>query len=158
MTEEEHPRRKAILEILASHPGCSFRRLARLVGMPTGCARHHLTVLERERRAWSTRFGGRLAIFRGPKPERAEWVAVHHLPDGLDRRLLGLMQHGPVRGQQAFFDACQGTSRSTLQHRLARLQRWGLLTVRFQGRWLIYTLAPGVISNGVLQGTQEVPA
>jgi hypothetical protein len=115
-------------------------------------------MLERDCRAWSARVGGRLAIFAGAKPLQADWVAVQHLPDALDRRLLGIAETGPVTGQEAFFQVCPETPRSTLQHRLARLQRWGLLSVRYQGRWLIYTLAPGMIGSVALRGSQEVPA
>jgi hypothetical protein len=120
----DHPRRQAILAVLAAHPGCTFRGVARQAGIPSGCVRHHLNVLERQSRAWSTRIGGRLAIFAGTKPDHAQWVAVQHLPDSLDRRLLNLAANGPVRGQQTFFPACPDTPPSTVQHRLARLVRW----------------------------------
>ena len=154
----ENPRRQAILEALVQHPGSSFRGLARRAGIPTGTCRHHLNMLERDRRAWSTRIGGRLAIFVGTKPAQAEWVAVQHMPDALDRRLLTLVEHGPVRGQNTFLNAAADTPKSTVQHRLHRLVRWGVLRVHHQGRWLIYTLSPAQLGNLVPTGSQEVSA
>lgn len=138
----EHPRRQAILAALERTPGTSFRTLAKRVGIPTGTCRHHLSMLERRGLAWSTRIGGRLAIFVGSKPQHAEWVALQQMPDALDQRLLGMVQRGPVCGQAVFFSICPKTPKSTVQHRLARLRRWGLLKVNHQGRFLIFSLPP----------------
>jgi hypothetical protein len=135
-----HPRRVALHALVAQNPGRSFRGLVKLAGIPAGTARHHLTVLERQKRVWSRRVGGRLAHFAGSRPpdERACLQLLARGRDPLDQALLDVARLGEVRGQGPFFAACNGIPRSTAQHRLARLVRDGLLTRTDHGRWAVY--------------------
>lgn len=132
-----HPRRQLILDLLQEQPGLCVRELARATGIQMGSLCHHLRLLARSGRVWTTKRGVRLLHF--PASVRCEplaAIAAHDL-DELDRLLLSLARR-PIPQKGVLDSAPEGVPRSTVQHRLARLVAQGLLATRREGRLLIY--------------------
>ena len=137
----ENANRRTLYECIKDHPGATFRELLRRTEIPAGTARHHLTVLARSRvivehghrstrrffenhgrfdQTWSA-----LVLLREKELAKVhDWFARH--PGAMQKDLL---QHAEDRW---------GWSRSTTQHRLARLVDGGLIDVRQAGRSKFY--------------------
>ncbi|HEX2065393.1 MAG TPA: winged helix-turn-helix transcriptional regulator, partial [Candidatus Thermoplasmatota archaeon] len=63
-----HPRRTLILAALHERPGLCLRELARVVGIPNGTLRFHLSHLIRCGAVWTTQRGVRLLHFPATVP------------------------------------------------------------------------------------------
>src|SRR5687768_6111121 len=139
----EHPRRRIVMDAIQARPGLGFRDLVRLTSIASGTLRHHLTVLRRSRLIWGTQHDAKVLHFPIQVPHEAHAlpeVLAKHVLDDFDSRIL---QH--LRGaaapvfQKALLDAHPpAVPRSTIQHRIKRLVRWGLITENRQGRWKRY--------------------
>lgn len=139
-------RRECIESAIQSHPGLSFRQVVAATRIPAGTTRHHLSVLVRAGRVWYTQLGGRLAHFAGAKPAsavmRRDVVAASF--DEIDGRIYWhVRDEGPV-SQGEILALFSDESKSTLQHRIKRLVRFGLLAERAQGRYKLYEVAEGL--------------
>lgn len=139
----EHPRRRRILEALRDQPSLSFRGIVRATDIPAGTARHHLNMLLRAELVWEHRLGSRFMHFPGRRPMSRGRVP-EAVAGGLDenpRRVLELVRGLAPRHQPPILEAADaiiGLSRSTTQHTLQRLEDYGLLSTRRQGRCVVY--------------------
>lgn len=139
-------RREIIEETLAKTPGLSFRQVVASTRIPAGTARHHLTVLSREGRVWYTRLGGRLAHFAGRRPSSPivmrDIVAASF--DAMDGRIyLAVRDQGPLV-QKDILERFDDEPISTIQHRIKRLVRFGILSEHWRGRYREYNVAEGL--------------
>lgn len=140
----EHPNRSRILAVLDEHPGVGFRELARLTGLASGTMHHHVRLLLRQGRVWTTDLSPRILHYAGPRPYtdieiRSE--VVDHALDPVDQELVHLAAH-PVN-QKSVLDAFTGRMpRSTVQARLNALCRRGLLRLQRAGRYVHYEALP----------------
>lgn len=139
-------RREIIEDTLRKTPGLSFRQVCASTRIPAGTARHHLTMLVRTGRIWYTQLGGRLAHFAGSRPSspvaRRDTVAASF--DQIDGRIYLLVRdHGPV-AQKEILDQFDDEPKATLQHRVKRLVRFGIISERPQGRYRMYEVAEGL--------------
>jgi predicted transcriptional regulator len=120
-----------------------FRSLARQSGIASGTARHHLGILERQDLIWTQRRDQRLLHFPGPKPalelQRANQVRA--TLDFVDRAFLAYVDARGCVHQKMVLAAYCMMPRSTVQHRLKRLVRWGVLTETWMGRYKAYRIA-----------------
>lgn len=145
--EGAEKRRQAIEDLLRHRPGLSFRQIVKLTGIPAGSARHHLSVLIRRRRVWYTTLGNRLAHFTGKKPVTPaalrEAVAVSF--DRTDACIyLAVRDEGPLM-QKEILARFKAEPVSTVQHRVKRLVRFGILDEQCMGRYHEYTVAEGLV-------------
>jgi predicted transcriptional regulator len=148
----EHPKRKHIFEFIQLHPGANFREVARSTGIASGTVRHHLTVLGRAGHIVEHHHASTVRLFENHGKFDNNWADLVLLREESLAKLHGwLMQH-PQSPQKAILSAMEleGWSRSTTQHRLARLMEGGLLTIRLQGRLKIY--------NAVAQSKPKTPS
>jgi predicted transcriptional regulator len=132
-----------IVDTVQATPGASFRQIVRETGIPAGTARHHLSVLIRRRRVWYTRMGCRLAHFTGERPQSGMGVirAVTATFDELDGRLyLAARDQGPLCQKDLVAVAPDVVPRSTVQHRIKRLVRLGILRETPMGRRCMYAV------------------
>lgn len=137
--------REVLLRLVHQSPGLTFRGLGKASGIPAATVRHHVTVLMRLDAVWECRVGVRLLHFPGHKPV-ALWDQLEALRDVLDlvdRTFLDLADHGQL-SQAPFFDAAPHLPRSTVQNRLKRLVRYGLMTEGWQGRLHVYRSTVGL--------------
>jgi predicted transcriptional regulator len=138
----EHPRRKAIFDYIHDHPGANFREVARNTGIAAGTVRHHLNVLRRSEVIVEHAHGSTVRLFENQLRFQQNWADLVLLREpslGLLHDWLkanpGSPQKGVLEGMEA-----HGWSRSTTQHRLARLVDGGLASIRLQGRLKIYSV------------------
>lgn len=139
----EHPRRKQIFDYIQHNPGANFREIARNTGIAAGTVRHHLNVMTRSDIVVEHQHGSTVRLFEnlGRFQSDANWadhVLLREPPLG---QLYAWLKANPGAPQKAVLEGMepQGWSRSTTQHRLARLVDGGLATIRLQGRLKIYT-------------------
>lgn len=139
----EHPRRRAIFEHIQRNPGTSFRETARIVGMAAGTVRHHLNVLQRSGMVVERPHGATVRFFENHGKHDADWVEVVMLREPALKLLFDWLKQSPQSPQTAILEAMEvhGWSRSTTQHRLSRLVDAGLVTIRLQGRYKMYSIA-----------------
>ncbi|MHB1262263.1 MAG: winged helix-turn-helix transcriptional regulator [Thermoplasmatota archaeon] len=145
----EHPRRKAIFEHIQRNPGTSFRETARTVGIAAGTVRHHLNVLERAGMVVERPHGATVRFFE-QKDSDADWVSVVMLREPALKVLHDWLKQHPGSPQTGVLEAMeeQGWSRSTTQHRLSRLVDSGLVAIKLQGRYKMYSVADRPPSSG----------
>lgn len=143
MTQAAEARRCLIEDTLQHSPGLSFRQVCKATRIPAGTTRHHLNVLVRQGRIWYTTLGNRLAHFVGRKPQTPVQLreAVAATFDSVDGRIyLMVRDEGPLP-QKAILARFHEEPQSTVQHRIKRLVRLGILDERAQGRFRLYSLA-----------------
>lgn len=136
MTSEGEQRRLAIQNAINENPGLTFRALSRATGIPSGTLRHHINVLLRRGSAWLLLVESRHLHFAGPRPDSANAVrAAWHeaLPEGMQTLLIDALC---AKKQADLLDA-RPEPRSTTQHHLSMLTRWGFLS-RVGGRSIHY--------------------
>ena len=140
--------RRAIIEdTLRRSPGLSFRQVCAATRIPVGTARHHLNVLVRRERIWYTKLGSRLAHFPGRRPTStiARREAIAATFDKVDAGIyLAVRDDGPLL-QTDILDLFEDEPKATVQHRVKRLVRFGILTERPQGRYRYYEVAQGLL-------------
>ncbi len=139
-------RRDVIESTVEKAPGLSFRQVVAATRIPAGTVRHHLNVLAREGRVWYTRLGGRLAHFAGTRPQSpvALREAVATSFDQTDARIyLAVRDEGPLV-QKDILERFTDEPVSTIQHRVKRLVRFGILTEQWRGRYREYNVGEGL--------------
>lgn len=138
---QENPRRKAIQEFIAEHPGAGFREVARGTGISTGVLRRHLEILKATGHVHDIRHGRSLRFFPGVCPSITNAREIILLREPALAQLYALVEQNPWLSQGEIVDQATrefAYSRATTQHRLARLINGGLLDVRKKGRFLLY--------------------
>ncbi len=136
-------RREIIEDTLRRAPGLSFRQVCAVTRIPAGTTRHHLNVLVRRQRVWYTQLGSRLAHFVGRRPESpiARREAIAATFDKVDAGIyLAVRDEGPLM-QKDILDRFEDEPKATVQHRVKRLVRFGILVEQAQGRCRIYGVA-----------------
>lgn len=148
MTKEnamDHPNRRKLYDAIQADPGIGFREVARRAGLAAGTARHHLNVLcrhglvQEERHRFTQRFF--------PASIRLDPVVVARgvlLREPQLARLHAVVEANAWITQSDLIDLMArevGWTRSTTQHRLARLVSGGLVQVRQQGRFQLHAVA-----------------
>jgi predicted transcriptional regulator len=145
----EHPNRSLILAVLHEHPGVGFRELTRLTGLASGTMQHHVRLLVRQGRVWTTRLSPRILHYAGARPYTDVEIrceVVDHALDQVDQELVHLASHSV--NQKAVLDAFNGRMpRSTVQARLGALCRRGLMRLERAGRYINYQSLPVRLSN-----------
>jgi predicted transcriptional regulator len=160
----EHPRRARLLAYIKDHPGATFREVARSTGTATGTARHHLSMMKRHSLVVERPHGGTTRFFENHGKYDATWSRVVLLREEPLARLHGWLAGRPEASQKEILVAMEreaGWSRSTTQHRIARLQQGGLVAVRLQGRLKFYSVrsavgpGPPITANPLVRPVQE---
>jgi predicted transcriptional regulator len=141
----EHPRRKTIFEYIQLYPGANFREIARGTGIAAGTVRHHLNVLERSELVVEHSHGSTVRLFENHGKFDHNWSDLVLLREPPLAKVHAWLKEHPDSPQKAVLEAMDrdGWSRSTTQHRLARLVDGGLATIRLQGRLKIYAALEG---------------
>lgn len=144
--EVAETRREIIEATVEKTPGLSFRQVVATTKIPSGTVRHHINVLAREGRVWYTRLGGRLAHFAGRKPTSPialrEVVAASF--DKMDARIyLAVRDEGPLV-QKDILERFGDEPISTVQHRVKRLVRFGILSEQWRDRYREYNVSEGL--------------
>lgn len=140
-TESGEARREMIEDALRRTPGLSFRQVCAATRIPVGTTRHHLNILIRRQRVWYTKLGSRLAHFAGRRPPCPNGVlqAVTATFDEVDGRLyLAARDAGPLCQKDLLAVVPEEVPRSTVQHRVKRLVRLGILSETPMGRRNLY--------------------
>jgi predicted transcriptional regulator len=153
----EHPRRKAIHDYVVAHPGATFREVAREVRLPAGTARHHLSSLKRAGLLVEHPFHASVRFFENHGKYAKTWRETTVRRDPALAQLEAWLQAHPGAAQKDILDAMEqgpGWSRSTTQHRLARLVAEGLVHATASGRRLHYQVGRG--PEPVATGRQPV--
>jgi DNA-binding transcriptional ArsR family regulator len=138
-----HPRRRAIQEYLIAKPGAGFRELMRGTGSSSASLRRHLEILKQT---------GHIVEQKHGRSRRFMPVGIHFeqrnstilLREQTLAELHSLVERNPWLAQSEIMDLAArdlAHSRSTTQHRLGRLLKGGLLTVRRTGRYRLYAVA-----------------
>jgi predicted transcriptional regulator len=137
----EHPRRKQIFEYVQRNPGTNFREISRMTGIAAGTVRHHLNVLERSELLVEHQHGSTIRLFENHGKFDRNWSDVVLLREASLGALHAWLVEHPGSSQKAVLAGMEalGWSRSTTQHRLARLVEGGLASIRLQGRLKIYS-------------------
>lgn len=150
----EHPKRQRIFTYIQEHPGANFREVARKTDIAAGTVRHHLTVLERAGHVVEHPHQGTVRLFENHGRFDHNWADVVLLREPPLLKLHAWLAEHPGSPQKAALEAMEavGWSRSTTQHRLARLVEGGLVTIRLQGRLKIYAVAQRMAPRHGLQG------
>ncbi|MGB0652936.1 MAG: winged helix-turn-helix transcriptional regulator [Thermoplasmatota archaeon] len=138
----EHPRRELLFGYIKENPGATFREVVRGTEVPTGTARHHLSVLRRADIIVSHRHHETLRFFENHGRFEQSWHSVVVLRDPEMARLHAWLGKNPGSFQKEILAAMDehGWSRSTTQNRLKRLQAEGLVSMRPQGRLKCYSV------------------
>lgn len=149
----EHPNRQRIYAYIQEHPGANFREVARMTGIASGTVRHHLTILERSGHIVEHPHQGTVRLFENHGKFDHNWsdvVLLREAPLAQVHAWLQVHPHSPQKDVLAAFEGL-GWSRSTTQHRLARMVEGGVVAMRLQGRLKIYSPAarPAVRSVGL---------
>lgn len=155
----EHPNRQRIFSYVQEHPGANFREVARETGIASGTVRHHLTVLERAGHLVEHAHQGTVRLFENHGKFDQTWSDVVLLREPPLAQIHAWLKENPNSPQKDILEAfeVQGWSRSTTQHRLARLVEGGVATVRLQGRLKFYGLAVRPVGRPVGSGALQVP-
>lgn len=148
----EHPRRKAIYEYVAHHPGANFREVARRTGIAAGTVRHHLTILERSGHLVERAHNGTVRLFENHGKFDHNWSDLVLLREPPLQAVHDWLKAHPQSPQKDILEALEqvGWSRSTTQHRLVRLVEGGLVTIRLQGRLKIYSVVDRIAPKPTL--------
>lgn len=142
----QHPRRKAIHDYVVAHPGATFREVAREVRLPAGTARHHLSSLKRAGLLVEHPFHASVRFFENHGKYAKTWRETTVRRDPALAELEAWLNAHPGAAQKDILDAMEqanGWSRSTTQHRLARLVAEGLVHATASGRRLHYQVGQG---------------
>lgn len=156
----EHPKRQRIFAYIQEHPGANFREVSRQTEIAAGTVRHHLTVLERAGHIVEHPHQGTIRLFENHGKFDANWVDAVLLREPPLAKLHAWIQEHPGSAQKDVLEAMEqaGWSRSTTQHRLARLVSGGVVSLRLQGRLKIYGLPAPVPKAAGLQWRPAQPA
>lgn len=129
--------RDMLLALVTVHPGLGMREAARRLGFAMGTMKYHADYLERHGLLFKAKFQGRQLLFGYEAPVGKELAEVVLLRDPHLYQILRLVQGRGPMGQASVLEAVEGP-RSSVQHRLNRLQAGGLLESRWVGRQRVY--------------------
>jgi predicted transcriptional regulator len=145
----DHPRREAILAFLAQNPGAGLREIGRATEIPTGTIAHHMGSLLRSGKVTETKHGNVRRFFLADD-RLAELDAAVALRDADLRSLVEhLVRAGPST-QGALVPP--GVALSSVQSRLDRLVRIGLVASTRSGRFRHYEATP--LAAALLSGNR----
>lgn len=137
----ENENRRKLYAYITANPGATFREVLRGTDMAAGTARHHLTVLARSKMIVEHGHRSTLRFFENHGKFDATWTSVVLLrEDDLSKIYQWLTTH-PNAFQRELLEHAESAwrwSRSTTQHRLARLIDGGLVEVSQAGRRKFY--------------------
>ncbi len=136
------PNRRKLHDFILAHPGATFREVVRGTEIPTGTARHHLAVLLRENLIQEHGHHATLRYFENHGRFDDSWNTVVLLREPELNKLHHWLLDHPGVIQREILESIGyewGWSRSTTQHRLARLAAEGLVDIKLQGRMKRYT-------------------
>lgn len=139
--ERGEARRQAILDVLRTAPGASFREITRRTGIPSGSVAHHLRILGRRHQVWDARDGMRIRYWAGAEPPldvQARLIREAGITPELAAIRHAIALHGPM-DQGTILDLFPA-SRATTQHRLGQLVARGALRSAWMGRRRMYWL------------------
>lgn len=136
-----NPNRERLLQLIEARPGLGLRDASRRSGIAHGALSYHVDYLIGEGRASSVRFGGRRLLFPGKTAPQGKELACRVLLEEPPLYALyeWVRRHGPV-AQNGILHHFQ-EPRTTVQHRLDRLVRGGVLLTRWVGRSRLYEVA-----------------
>ncbi len=156
----EHPKRQVIFAYIQEHPGANFREVARGTGIASGTVRHHLTVLERAGHVVEHPHQGTVRLFENHGKFDQNWSDLVLLREPPLGQLHAWLVGHPSSPQKDILEAfeLQGWSRSTTQHRLARLAEGSVVSVRLQGRLKIYAVAERPVAKSASFGLGPLAA
>jgi predicted transcriptional regulator len=140
----EHPRRRAIFDLIVAKPGITFRAIVRETGIPVGTAAHHVAVLKRSGMLMERAHRATRRFFQNHGRHEADWSWIVLLREPAFKQLheeVVRLVPCPQKDILARM-AAAGWSRSTTQHRLDRMVANGILAVRQQGRYKLYEARP----------------
>lgn len=131
------PNRRRVFDYVAGHPGATYREIVRETGLANGTTQHHVSVLVQSKRIVERPLGQSKRYFAELK---ADWLSVALLRDQPLKDLHDWIQLHPRSTQGELLQAMERDdwSRSTTQHRLARLVREGLVECYAEGRYKRY--------------------
>lgn len=135
-------KRVRVLRLVGARPGLGVRDVGRRLGLSSGVASYHVGELVRHGLVSVARFGGRSLVFPYPVAPGGLELALRVVLE--DAHLFCLYEWVRVNGPVA-----QGLvvdhfpePRATVQGRLQRLCRAGLLRVEVKGRSRLYSVVP----------------
>ena len=134
-----HPRRAGIHDAVRRHGVLNFNALGRLLGCPAGTLSHHLDVL-RIHGLVAESCQDRLRLVHDPGLNAVEAHRRFVLRQPGLAAVYGIIAQAP-HFQRDLFEALPDVPRSTVQHRVARLVREGLVKAHAQGRLMRYEAA-----------------
>ena len=133
------PNRQRILAAVAASPGITFQGLVRASGVASGTCSHHRTVLLRQARLVERRHG--IACHYFLPDQRSDVLAILEAEAGL-KAVADVLRRSPGIIQGEVIASFPAWPRSTVQHRLRRLQEAGIVqAVPYGKRALAYTMA-----------------
>ncbi|MGB1586467.1 MAG: winged helix-turn-helix transcriptional regulator [Thermoplasmatota archaeon] len=137
----ENANRKALYAYILDHPGATFREVLRGTGIPAGTARHHLSVLCRSNMIVEHGHRSTLRFFENHGRFDATWQSIVLLREHPLSKVYQWLKDHPGSIQRELLEHAEAKwqwSRSTTQHRLARLIDGGLVDVQHMGRRKMY--------------------
>jgi predicted transcriptional regulator len=129
--------RARLYDLILARPGIRFTDLVNGTQGHWGSTAHHLYVLERFQFVRSYRVGRCRRYVASLGPEAQSQQAAH-LEEAANRTMLELVRQHPGICQQDVAARFPGRTRQAVGHRLANLERLGLVTEVRQGRWKLY--------------------
>ncbi|MEA3204308.1 MAG: hypothetical protein QOI63_1988 [Thermoplasmata archaeon] len=157
----QHPRRRALFELVQQEPGLSFRALQRRLGWPTGPLQAHVARLLAARLVVAQPYRNTVRYFENHGRYRDTWQGVAVLRDPEAERLHAWLLAHPAAGQGAVVAeaAAWGWKRSRALRRLKGLEEAGLVERRRDGRTVRYVLrGPQAPAQSVPEGPPAHPA
>lgn len=133
-----HPRRKALMELVQANPGIHLREVARRMGWGAAAVHYHAKVLERAGHLVARRHGRALCFFEN-----------HGRYGAQNQRAIAVLREGPLRELHAWLETNPAATRTavvqhatlawkwtrrTTYHRLNRLEAAGLVVGSKQRR------------------------
>lgn len=134
----QNQNRERLLSLIQARPGLGIRDAGRRTGIPNGAVAYHVEYLIREGRISTARFGGRRLLFPYKVAPSGVQLAQQVLLE--DSHLFALhawiRRNGPV-AQQGILNHFE-EPRATVQNRLDRLVRGGVIRTQWVGRSRLY--------------------
>jgi predicted transcriptional regulator len=131
-----HRRRVLLYGTVVSNPGATMNELAGKTGLGRGVAQHHLNILAKAGLIVKRQHNSRLCYFENHGRYDASWRERIAFREPELEALYEWVRGHPGALQMQTLDAMEekGWSRSTTQHRLGRLEEYGMVIARKQGR------------------------
>lgn len=146
----EHPKRRAIMDVVGAEPGVRLADLQRRLGLANGALRHHVDRLEAAGHLRSVPEGSHRRLY---PPAAAGRVAP--VPGLADRALRLIEERGPIAASDVA--AGLGVSRQALHYHLKKLAAQGRIRAARQGGDLVLA-APGAATVPAAPAAAPKPA